>query len=385
MKNCKHSFLYFAFMAITVVACKETDIDNEHHFDNKVYVNTQSLFDDLLIRNDVTDYSREISCRLPMPADKDIQVKFEAAPYMTAAYNLVYGDDATALDARYYNIPEKTSTIKAGEVSGNNIVVNFMNTAELDNSRRYVLPVTIENATDIGIVESKRTTYFVFKGAALINVVANIKNCYFPINWKSDVSNLSTITVEALVRSSDWTAGRDNALSSIFGIEGEFLIRIGDGDRPRDQLQLDAPGGKFPNPNAVQGLPVNEWTHIAIVYDAEKGERIYYLNGKEVASDGSASKPISLTSNCYIGKSYNDSRWLPGEIAELRIWKVQRTAGQIAKNPYSVNPNTEGLLAYWKFNEGAGNIAKDYTGHGNDITASGGNPVWINVEIPKVN
>lgn len=385
MKVYKYSFLYFVFMAITVTGCKDIDIDNEHHFDNKIYITTPPIFDDLLIRNVIVDYSREISCRLPMPADKNVLVKFEAAPYMTAAYNLAYHDDATALDAQYYNIPEKTSIIRTGEISGNNIVVNFMNTNKLDNSRRYVLPVTIENATNIGIVESKRTTYFVFKGAALINVVANIKSCYFPVNWKSDVSNLPTITIEALVRSSDWTAGRDNALSSIFGIEGEFLIRIGDGDRPRDQLQLDSPGGKFPNPNVAPGLPINEWTHIAVVYDAKKSERIYYINGVKVASDESAPQPISLTSKCYIGKSFDDSRWLPGEIAELRIWTVQRTAEQIAKNPYSVNPNSEGLIAYWKFNEGAGNIVKDHTGHGNDITASGSNPVWISVEIPKVN
>ena len=38
----------------------------------------------------------------------------------------------------------------------------------------------------------------------------------------------------------------------------------------------------------------------------------------------------------------------------------------------------------WKFNEGAGNVITDQTGHGNDITGSG-DPTWVKVEIPKIN
>ena len=103
----------------------------------------------------------------------------------------------------------------------------------MDKSRRYVLPVTITDA-DIEVLDSKRTAYFIFKGAALINVVANIEKMYFPIYWDTDVHSVNVVTVEALVRSNDWVAGRDNALSTVFGVEGEFLVRIGDADRPRD-------------------------------------------------------------------------------------------------------------------------------------------------------
>ena len=55
---------------------------------------------------------------------------------MTAAYNLIYNDNATALDARFYSIPNKTATIKAGDVSSDNIVIDFKNTNELDKSKR---------------------------------------------------------------------------------------------------------------------------------------------------------------------------------------------------------------------------------------------------------
>ena len=391
MKTYKYCLAILALAATVVSGCKNIDIDDEHHYDNKLYVSSTPVTDDLLIKDKVSTASRQISYRLAAPATKDIEISFDAVPSMTAAYNLVYHDNAEALAPEFYNIPVKTAKIKAGDISSDNITIEFKNTNMLNKKKRYVLPVKILSATNIDVLESANTAFFVFKGAALINVVANITKMYFPINWSSsvDVSNLSTVTVEALVKSPDWYDGRENALSTVFGIEGHFLVRIGDADRSRDQLQAAFPGGNFPGPNEVDGLPVNEWVHIALVYDVTTGERIYYKDGVKVYKDNAASEYINLKNpsngnKCYIGKAWDDSRWLPGEISELRVWNVQRTADEIAGNPYEVDPESDGLIAYWKFNEGAGNTIHDHTGHGNDITAVGGEPTWIPVEIPAI-
>ena len=375
-------FASLSFCSLVLGSCQNNDIDDEHHYDNKVFVTSQQVRDDLLIKETVSETTRSISYRLADPLDREVNISFDAAPQLTAAYNLAFNDNAQVLAADYYEIPVKSVTIKAGDISSDDVVVNFKNTNKLDKSRRYVLPVTITDA-DIEVLDSKRTAYFIFKGAALINVVANIEKIYFPISWKTDMSNVNAITVEALLRSDDWEAGRDNALSSIFGIEGRFLLRIGDADRPRDQLQCVAPGGNFPAPNAVAGLPTKEWVHIAVVYDAGTHERIYYKDGVKVYSDENATYALNLTSGCYIGKSYDNTRWLPGDISEVRIWNIQRTGEEIAKNPYEVDPHASGLVAYWKFNEGTGSAIKDHTGNGNDITASG-TPTWVNVELPPV-
>lgn len=375
-------FASLSFCSLVLGSCQNNDIDDEHHYDNKVFVTSQQVRDDLLIKETISEATRSISYRLADPLDREVNISFDAAPQLTAAYNLAFNDNAQVLAADYYEIPVKSVTIKAGDISSDDVVVNFKNTNQLDKSRRYVLPVTITDA-DIEVLDSKRTAYFIFKGAALINVVANIEKIYFPISWKTDMSNVNAITVEALLRSDDWEAGRDNALSSIFGIEGRFLLRIGDADRPRDQLQCVAPGGNFPAPNAVAGLPTKEWVHIAVVYDAGTHERIYYKDGVKVYSDENATYALNLTSGCYIGKSYDNTRWLPGDISEVRIWNIQRTGEEIAKNPYEVDPHASGLVAYWKFNEGTGSAIKDHTGNGNDITASGA-PTWVNVELPPV-
>lgn len=382
MKLHKYMFASLSFCSLVLGSCQNNDIDDEHHYDNKVFVTSQQVRDDLLIKETISEATRSISYRLADPLDREVNISFDVAPQLTAAYNLAFNDNAQVLAADYYEIPVKSVTIKAGDISSDDVVVNFKNTNKLDKSRRYVLPVTITDA-DIEVLDSKRTAYFIFKGAALINVVANIEKIYFPISWKTDMSNVNAITVEALLRSDDWEAGRDNALSSIFGIEGRFLLRIGDADRPRDQLQCVAPGGNFPAPNAVAGLPTKEWVHIAVVYDAGTHERIYYKDGVKVYSDENATYALNLTSGCYIGKSYDNTRWLPGDISEVRIWNIQRTGEEIAKNPYEVDPHASGLVAYWKFNEGTGSAIKDHTGNGNDITASG-TPTWVNVELPPV-
>lgn len=383
MKFDKISLTLFLLAAVAFTGCKNED-PAEHHFDNKLYISSAQLTDDLLIRDDIVSDSRTISARLALPAKEDVTVTFEARPDLAARYNMVYGDNAVGLPAEYFSIPEKVISIGKGNVTGNDIVVNFTNTNELNGDLRYVLPVTVADIQGISLLESTRTVYFVFKGAALINVVADISEMYFPVNWSSSVNvrGLKTITVEALVRSSDWEAGRGNALSSVFGIEGTFLVRIGDADRPRNQLQLVNPNGNWPSPNAAPGLPVNEWIHIAVVWDATTGERIYYQNGEVVASDNAASGSVSLNSGCYVGKSYDDSRWLPGEISELRIWNIQRTQEQIASSMYTVDPTTPGLLAYWKFNEGSGNVINDATGNGTNLTGEG-TPTWVNVELPE--
>lgn len=383
MKFDKISLTLFLLAAVAFTGCKNED-PAEHHFDNKLYISSAQLTDDLLIRDDIVSDSRTISARLALPAPEDVTVTFEGRPDMAARYNMVYGDNAVGLPAEYFSIPEKVISIGKGNVTGNDIVVNFTNTNELNGDLRYVLPVTVADIQGISLLESTRTVYFIFKGAALINVVADISEMYFPVNWSSsvNVSGLKTITVEALVRSSDWEAGRGNALSSVFGIEGTFLVRIGDADRPRNQLQLVNPNGNWPSPNAAPGLPVNEWIHIAVVWDATTGERIYYQNGEVVASDNAASGSVSLNSGCYVGRSYDDSRWLPGEISELRIWNIQRTQEQIASSMYTVDPTTPGLLAYWKFNEGSGNVINDATGNGTNLTGEG-TPTWVNVELPE--
>ena len=85
----------------------------------------------------------------------------------------------------------------------------------------------------------------------------------------------------------------------------------------------------------------------------------------------------------WIGHSYNRDRWLEGNISEVRIWNKVLTSAEInAKDHfYQVEPDTDGLVSYWKFDEGAGTAIHDYSGNENNATAVE-SLTWTAVELP---
>ena len=59
-----------------------------------------------------------------------------------------------------------------------------------------------------------------------------------------------------------------------------------------------------------------------------------------------------------------------------------RTQEEIASHVYEVDPASEGLVAYWKFDEGTGDTIRDQTGNGNNGTAD--SPLkWTEVSLPE--
>ena len=49
------------------------------------------------------------------------------------------------------------------------------------------------------------------------------------------------------------------------------------------------------------------------------------------------------------------------------MWNRALTASEISTGFAGVNAHSEGLVAYWKMNEGEGHIFHDATGHGYDM------------------
>lgn len=51
------------------------------------------------------------------------------------------------------------------------------------------------------------------------------------------------------------------------GIEGKFLFRFGDNDVPKNHLQIAGTSSQT-NIHIERDVPLEEWLHIAITYDA---------------------------------------------------------------------------------------------------------------------
>lgn len=239
----------------------------------------------------------------------------------------------------------------------------------------------------VGSVTAQATIKVREKITALVQTAANIKGIYFELarNW---VSNQNVLTFECLLRGDGFKGGNGSAVNSLFGVEGSWLLRIGDVAPLADnQLEVASAGWQ-----TSITFNAGEWYHLAIVWDYPNRKGYAYLNGILVEEhDISKQAQIAGTSNqrCRIGASYLDgttnNRYFNGAVAEMRVWNVARTADEIAENMYQYDTEengTTGLLAYWKFNDGEGNTVKDYSGNNRNITSIGGNITWEDVALP---
>jgi hypothetical protein len=196
--------------------------------------------------------------------------------------------------------------------------------------------------------------------------------------------------MEALIRPHEW--GTEAGISTVMGVEGYFLIRIGDSGFPPEQIQIakgSGYGGNWPPADESKKLKKDIWQHIALTVDLTSREMVIYVDGKvqSRANQSGTSSTVSFNrADFYIGKSWNDGRPLRGEICEARIWNTVRSQDEINSSKYYVASDTPGLVAHWKFDEGNGNDVYDYTENGNHLTVgltgTAINPItWIPVEV----
>lgn len=104
---------------------------------------------------------------------------------------------------------------------------------------------------------------------------------------------------------------------------------------------------------------LNTWHHYAFVYDIARKKRYIYIDGKQVALGGTAQdQPYrGEMGPLWLGKGLTTNNY---SLDEMRVWTAARDSGTINRNMRrTVNTNAEHLAAYWKFDEGIGNLVFD--------------------------
>lgn len=220
-------------------------------------------------------------------------------------------------------------------------------------------------------------------------------------NDPAPVTNMKAFTLEALVNPT--VVRYSGSLSTIMGIEGKFLVRLGDVDIPWYQVQVCWDSGKSGYWGNIEGklsnsnmkVNLNEWTHIAVTFG--EGTVKVFINGEEKGSttnvpasvnfgithnDEQAPQGQQITRCFWVGYSYESTRDFQGMMSELRIWNRVLTADELANEArrYSVDPKSEGLVTYWKCDEGQGDVIKDHTSYRNDLASDG--LKWEPVSLP---
>lgn len=210
----------------------------------------------------------------------------------------------------------------------------------------------------------------------LIEQVADMRRsrCYL-VNNMAALNSVTSGTLEALVNLQE--ARNSGEISTIMGVEGKFLLRLGDKGLPWNQLQLALASGNVTDESLILS-DLNRWYHIAVTWTSTGVD--FYIDGKLTYHEDYNIPTVAFglayrnyESETYrafwLGYSYNADRYFPGYMAEVRVWKRPLSEEEInAENHfYSVAGDSEALVGYWKLNEGSGANIKDWSTSGADM------------------
>lgn len=410
------NILFLAALAALMSACKSDDYgDGTSPVGNAAYLDAAEIAPETRVtfKKTVSELDRELRAVFtsPVPTQTTVQLTVDAAA--VANYNRRNGTDYKLLDAAHYTFSSMTPTVEAGRSTSQPVTIHFSGLDKLEIDCTALLPVSIAGTSPgVGVLDGSQTIYYLVRRSSAITTAANLADCYLWVpgfetpEGRAAVNGLTALTYEVLVNVNDFKG--DAGISSIMGVEQHCLLRFGDSSFPRQQLQTQIGGSKFPEADNSKELQPGEWYHIALTWDIATTQIRFYVNGR-LQSEGTLAydKPtIDLAraeTSAYrflIGYSYNTGRILNGLISQVRVWAVARTQQEIFRDMYDVeDPDTKPeLRAYWKCDEGTGNTVKDWSQYGNDAACLAGDNDFENgdrkegelkwdtsIEIPQLN
>lgn len=329
--------------------------------------------------NGPADLGITVTASCLVNSDQTIDIKPDTA--MLSVYNHKHGKDYKLVPEGAYHLQSNEVILKQGNNVSEPLVMSLTSTDALEEGATYCLPLTITNVKGgMEVLESSRTVFVVLNQQIITNGMNLRGSASGDPHFEKDASLASVpcVSMEARFKVNSFQS-RSPYISSLMGLEENFLLRFGDVTIKPNQIQLA--GGGYPVTGKTE-FETNKWYHVAVVYDGSTIK--LYVNGQLDAQTDAPRGPISLhEGGFYVGKSAG-GRLLKGTISEMRVWKKALSQSEIQNNMCYVSPDKYGdLVAYWRFNEGNGTVVKDWSGHGWDINMSGSYAWEEGVKCPE--
>ena len=313
-----------------------------------------------------TPASYAITASATDKVNKDVKVKFAIDETQLDVYNKKYGTN-------YYKVPEGAVTldnvdvvIEAGKSFSTPATVKVVSTENFAEGRVYVVPVTMTQVDGLEVLQPSKTIFlqisriihFTSLNISNTNLYSNF---IFPDEKKQELSNF---TYEIKFYSQYWHKIARLCAFTSKDEQRSSMLRFGEEGMDVNALQWVSPSGSIVSSTR---FATDRWYMLSLVYDGSK--LTMYVNGVKDAQGDGDGKPVSFQ-RFELGMSwtsYRTSQYFRGRVAEARVWNRALGAAELQMGLCSVDPASEGLVAYWKMNEGEGSIFKDATGHGYDM------------------
>lgn len=393
MKTYLYKYFCVSFIMITTLSlqsCSDKEsYDVTGNSANKIYVNTgkgsatnapKSLYSFKVVQTEtgaVGDVHLQYPVRSTRPMSSSVTVKSEVDNSLIAAFNEKYKTTYVAFPDGVFDMSKALANIAQGDyISKDSIEVSIdPSKLSLLTEKAYLAPIRLTSVSSKGAEVSSdytnTTVYLVvnitstagFFTALNMNNPDLYSNYIAPDNLAVNLANY-TYEIKCYINAWHNTPEKISRLCSFTSKteSNSNMLRFGEGT-DINSLQWVGPGGNlFSNTRFDTG----KWYTISLTYDGSKF--VMYVNGdKDVESSGTANCTFQRFELGMSWENYPAKQYFNGRVAEVRVWNRALTTSELKLGLCSVDPKSNGLVAYWKLNDGQGHIFKDATGHGYDM------------------
>ncbi len=327
--------------------------------------------------------SYNYSVSITGPAKEDMKVHIQYDSLALVKYN-------AANKTSYVNVPrnvvvvnDEYVTIAKGSATSSMTSVTMLDNSFIQEGVIYVIPLSVaylENGGGTQILEASKSL-FIKVGKTMESFSLDIPGTgvYSTYDLGAGKYNLDTWTLEIKAHPYNMKSrGADQLCRLACWNEdggGQVLLRFNENGKPWKTLDIVSVNGRYvtgatgEGDNATGAFEPNAWYMISIVWNGN--DLSVYINGeKDTPWQNTISGSQAFNLNRFeIGMSwggYGSAQSYTGRMAEMRIWNIARSQSDIASTLCSVDATSEGLLGYWKMNEGEGHIFHDSVA-GNDM------------------
>ena len=323
--------------------------------------------------------SYNFSVSLTGVTQEDVQVHIAYDSLAVVRYNAVNKTNYAAVPRNTFVINDEFVTIKKGTATSPMTSVTLRDNSFIQEGVNYVIPLAVAymDGGKADILDASKNL-FIKIGKTMETFSLDIPGIgVYSTHSLGAGYNLNTWTLEIKAHPYNMKSrGNDQLCRFCCWNEdggGQVLLRFNENGKPWKTLDIVAPSGRYVTGStgdpATGSFEQNQWYMISIVWDGSNMS--VYINGeKDTPTENSVSGNQGFNLNRFeIGMSwggYGSSQSYTGRMAEMRIWNIARSASDIASTQCSVDPKSEGLVGYWKMNEGEGHVFHDSVA-GNDM------------------
>lgn len=167
-----------------------------------------------------------------------------------------------------------------------------------------------------------------------------------------------------IVSKNVWISGGSSTNGLGYGLDIEY-------GKPR--LVIGRNDGAWADAAATSNITTGTWVHVAGTYDGSNAR--LYINGVLTKTTATSNFWNNNGAALTIGSWPGENKFFKGNIDEVRVWNVTRTASEILQNKdIELAGNETGLVSYYNFNHGtpSGTNSAITTLTDNATTASNG-------------